>query len=429
MARFASRFLITYMEDKKKEKKESVLTEKERKYLPLRIVGFVLAVIIAVVAITYGVVMIGHKDEGYSKVDADVIDNTLIYQDNIDFRYYFTGSSDEIKTALNELRNRYGVALSRVYRLLDADKEYDGYNNIKTVNVNAGTAVKVGSELYETLKDAYAKTVEKSGYNMFAGALYRKWNSILILDDPLEFDPLYNENEKNRIEKISEAVNDLDNFGLEFDDSAMTVKLTVSGNYRAFVNEYELTDAPIIDLNLLHDAYEIQLIAADLEEKGYKDGFFSSDNGLMMSLSEHDRGLLYDFTLYDNGNIMPAATAGMKKGSVVSKTRAYAEKSREYFYYTADLDGVTYRRNPYVPSDGVFSDVVMSSYIYSDTSSLADVCYESIKIVSKKTAEEVSELVNSMKNPAAYTLQSDTKPKLYTNSSAAEYYTVSDDYK
>lgn len=398
--------------------------KKSKKKLVIRIVCFAVAVIVAVGAITYGVVMLGHMDEGYTTVEADVIDSTLIYQGNIVFQYYFTGSSDEMKKVLRELKNRYGVALSRVYRLIDAEVEYDGYNNIKTINKNPGTAVKVGDELYEVLKDAYEKTLLKKGYNMFAGALYREWNSILVLEDPYEFDPLNNETEKNRIEKISEQVNDLDNFELEFDDQAKTVKLTLSGKYRAFVNDFELTEAPVIDLNLLHDAYEIQLIADDLEEKGYNNGYFESANGLVLSLSGHDTGAQYYFLAYYNGGITAAAISDMKKKSAVSQFRAFPYNASEHYFHTVEKDGKTYRRNPYLPSDGVFSDVIMSSYILAENSPLADVCFYNIMLSYLKTAEDVAAAVNGLDVSVAYILQSDSTNKLYMNKAAEKTFTL-----
>ena len=407
------------MDDNKvKEKKEEEGSSKKK--LVLRIIGFAVALTVAVAAFTYGVVMIGHKDAGYNTVEADLVDSTLVNHGNLKFEYYFTGSSSEIKRALNGLRNRYGVALNRAFKMLDSETEYDGFNNIATVNVNNGAAVTVNQELYNVLFDAYTKTKENKGYNMFAGALYKEWNSILILEDPLEYDPLFNEAEAKRLQKIAETVNDLDNFELVFNSEAKSVKLSVSGNYKAFVSEYELTDAPIIDLNLLYDAYELTLIADVLNGEGYTNGYFTTASGLSLSLDEHDNEAVYDFLYLDeNGTLSSAANAKMTKCSVMSRFCVLPYKENEYYYYTAVKDGKTYNRNPYYTADGEFSGIIKSSYAISDKRSAADVCYANIVLFAAKTPEDAAKAIESFTDiSAAYILQNDDKPTFYTNKAA-----------
>ena len=407
-------------ERKKKKKKEKTGDiEVSTKHLPLRIAAFAIAVIAAVGFITYGIVMIGHKSEGYETVEPDAIDSTVIYSGNLQLNYYFTGNSDEIKHKLNELKNRYGIVINRAYKLLDSRTEYDDFNNIHTINTSIGTAVKVIPELYDVLYDAYAKTLEQKGFNMFAGALYREWNSILVLDEPLEYDPLNNENEAERIKEISARVNDLNNFELIFDKDAQTVKLVVSGNYKAFVNEYELADAPIIDLNLLYDAYELKIISESLEKDGFDNGYFTSTNGLSLSLSAHDNEAVYDFLYVDDGTLSSAANAKMTKGSAMSRFRTNTASEKEYFYYTVEKDGKTYLRNPFITADGEFNDVILSSYTLSDTRSVVDVCYANIVLHAKKTAADAAAEAENMSGICvAYILQADEKPVLYTNKAA-----------
>ena len=389
------------------------------KHIPLRIVGFVLAVIVLIASFTYFFVMLGHKSEGYNDVEPELSNDTLVYYENIRFRYYFTGRSNDIKRQLKELRAEYTRALNRSYKLLDASVEYDQFNNIKTVNKSLGKKVVCSSELYATLKDAYARTLQNKGYNMFAGALYSEWNGVIILEDPLEYDPLFNEKEKTRLEAISEAVNDPGSFTLEFDDNDSSVKLSVSEKYASFVEEYELQDAPVIDLNLLHDAYELKLIADEIGGKGWVNGFFEMTSGLTLSLPEHETDVLIEYNSMFDGVENAAATVKMTKGSASSRFRSYAATEPEYRYYTAVKDGETYRRNPNITSSGTLNDVLASSFAFSSSASVVDVCYANIVLYAQTGAGDAAAAANAMTGvSAAYTLQADLEKTFYANAEA-----------
>ena len=109
----------------------------------------------------------------------------------------------------------------------------------------------------------------------------------------------------------------------------------------------------------------------------------------------------------------------MTKGSAVSQFRAFPLEDNEYFYYTVENGGKTYKRNPYVTSDGEFKDVILSSYTLSDTRSVVDVCYANIVLHAEKTAAGVAAETEDMSGIcAAYILQADEKPVLYTNKAA-----------
>ena len=206
-----------------------------KKHLILRIIGFALASLIAVGAITYGVIMLSHKDEGYQEIEPYMLDDSTSPPDNVKFNYYFTGKSNEIRQYMNVVKDDYSVAFNRIYKQLDPYNVYSAIVNINTLNKNTGKKTEVSEELYGVLKDAYEKTEKCEGYNMFAGALYYEWNSIIILEEPYEADPLLNESEKERLSRISEQVNDLSNFTLIFDDSAKTVTFDVSEEYKKFI--------------------------------------------------------------------------------------------------------------------------------------------------------------------------------------------------
>ena len=154
------------------------------KHVGLRIALTAMALVIAVVAFSIAIVNMGKKSPGYQLIEAKTDKEALTYNNAVSFRYWFDGTSNEIKRGINGLVLEYTPILSAAYKQLDNQNSYTGQVSIGMINENKGSVVNVSPELYAVLKDAYAKTLEGRGYNMFAGALFAEWKSIQILDDP-----------------------------------------------------------------------------------------------------------------------------------------------------------------------------------------------------------------------------------------------------
>ncbi|MBQ3316462.1 MAG: hypothetical protein IJG69_00780, partial [Spirochaetales bacterium] len=169
------------------------------KHIGLRIALTAVAFVIAVVAFTYGVTRIGHKDPGYHNIEAKVAADTILMNKAVTLKYWFDGKSNAIKQGINAVTEVYSPVLSAAYRELDHQNTHDGVVSIATLNQNQGQELTVSPQLYSVLKDAYRRTLEQKGYNMFAGALYAEWESILILDEPADFDPANNPDQAKRI--------------------------------------------------------------------------------------------------------------------------------------------------------------------------------------------------------------------------------------
>lgn len=255
------------------------------KHVGLRVVFFVVAVVVAVGAFSYGISALGAKQSGYQLIEASADSDAPFYNREISFGYYLEGSSGAIKKATKELVGVYTPILAAAYKQLDSSVEYAGAVSIGALNNHLGEEIGVSAELYDVLKDAYARTLERRNFNMFAGALYAEWKSVLILDDPAGFDPLTNEDMAARFADIAAQVSNLDNFSLEFlDDERHIVRFSVSDGYAAFCKEMEI-EAEALDLNLLTNAYRLEMIASALEDLGFTDGYLLSQDGLAITLS------------------------------------------------------------------------------------------------------------------------------------------------
>lgn len=347
------------------------------KHIGLRVVLFIVALVLAASAFSIGVSSIGKKESGYQKVSTS---------GDFAFYYYFEGTSNSIKKELKALQTSYSAILSGYCDQLD----------IAIAALNEGSEVSVPSQVYAVLKDAYKRTLEKKNFNMFAGALYAEWKSILILDEASAFDPLNNEYMAYRISEIAREVSDLSNFSLEFlDDSTCTVRFRVSEHYSNFAAEFEL-EAGALDLNLMTSAYKLSLIASELEALGYDKGYLVSTDGLVVTLSKTPE---QSYVLYglEEGTVVGSAEdlAVIERGSVAVKgasSKAFMSAFAFGSYYNATVNG-RLRHLFFDTTTGEINDVILACTIISETetigSSVVEDMAQLLYLCSLKTKEAV----------------------------------------
>ena len=382
--------------------------EVSEKHIGLRIAVTAVALVIAVVAFTIGVVNIGKKTPGYQNIEAKVDAEAILYNDAVLYRYWFGGTSNEIKRSINALVLEYTPILSAAYKQTDHQNTYSGQVSIGTINQHPGEVVTVSPELYAILKDAYAKTLEGCGYNMFAGALYAEWKSIQILEDPKEFDPANNENTAERLHAIAAVVNDLSNFNLEFlDDSTCALRFSTASGYDDFCREYEIT-AYALDLNNLRDAYMLSMMGPALVADGYSLGHLTTPEGLALNTSP--RGTLsFDLHTWEYGKDSVYASVELDGVFSAATFTAYSMGS-DYGYsveISADPTASTgsngiqqdpsastgsnrlYRHLYFDVRTGDFTDVLMSATVISKDMDIVENAYQNIILNTLKTEQEV----------------------------------------
>ena len=398
-------------------------TPMDSKKLILRVILFIVAFAIAVISFARAVVNIGAKEEGYHEVETNADENAMFYGSGISLNYYFTGSSDEIKSKLNEVKNFYSASLNQIYKLLDAENEYEGCNNLATLNHNLGKEIEIDERLYQILVDAYGKTQERQNFNMFAGTVFSEWNGILILSDAASFDPLFNESEKERLEAISEKTANLSYFSLDFvDDEKHLVKFSVSQEYLQFMEEMEISSS-ILDLNSMRDAYEVQMVAKELSQGGFLDGYLMTESGINYLMGEHRPGA---FCVYGkNEDAVPLiGTVEATQGLVFSQISAFPLLDGKG-YYSVEKNGVIYYRYPFFSvQSGDFPEVLSTSYMATTKGNVVDTWYDLLNLHGAKSAGEVESKVASLKQKGAfvaYTLQGNEKNIYIKNENAVSF--------
>ena len=373
------------------------------KHVPLRIAVFVMAFLLAVSAFAFAVTSLGKKEAGYYSISADPNDEAPLYAAGVSLRCWFGGGSDEIKASLIQVQKTYNAVLLESYQLLDAEHEYPAVTNLASLNARIGEPLSLDPRLYDILLDAYAKTQEGRGYNLFAGPLYAEWTTLLYLEEPQGSDPLIDPDEAARLKTLAALAGDLSLYSLTVVDAeSHTLRFDVDPQVLRELEDLEI-DAPILDLNLLHDAYELKLTAAGLESAGFHSGYLSSDSGLSLSLSEMKTG---EFRLYAlNGESAESAAAVVAAGgTAASQFRCFAYTDEaEGFYSVTDGEGNVHFRSPFVPADGVFREKLQSSLVVNLQGDPVEACYHNLCLNSMDTLREAKDLAAESGDPVLYT--------------------------
>ena len=345
------------------------IIEVSDKHVKLRTVLFVISFAVAVATITLGVTRMGHKDPGFYVISGQADEEAMTYQSGVTFSCYFDGKSGEIKDGIKRAGEVYTGSLSTAYKLLDAKKQYNGIVNLAYVNAHLGEEIALPKELYEILVDAWEKTREEAGYSMFAGALSGEWEEIRMLTEPEEYDPLLNADEEERIRKLREATADQSNFDVRIvDEAEHKLMIRVDDDYTELLEQLE-SDRPVLDLNILRDAYEMELVKTQLEAEGFTRGALLTDSGLTVNLSAQDQG---EFGLYTlkNGVVTLKETVPAGAGSVCSFFHCFALE-KEPGYYVLRAGDTDIYRSPFMPLLAEDPELVLASWSISRKGKMA----------------------------------------------------------
>ncbi len=397
---------------KRKDERFTVSTE----HVGIRTAAFILVFAVAVGAFGFAFSRLGYKEPGYYEIEAPANDEAPHYRVGFSLVYRFEGESDEIKLRLRELETLYSGVLLRSYQLLDTERTYEGMVNLATLNANLGREVRVSQELYTVLLDGWEKTREGRGANLFAGALLAEWDSMLSLDDLSEFDPALHPERARRLEVLAEETGKLAHFSLEAKESR-DVTVSVSQEYLRFLEEHEYGGA-ILTTGRLTDAYRLEMIRNALEERGFTNGYLTTDSGLTLSLSGHTGG---EYALYgfDGEEVRRCASLPAEPHSACSFLRAFPMEAGEIMYHhIADEAGERYYHPAFSLTAGDFPGILASSCVVRYDGDIVAACYENLSLYGLTGREEIG-AVGPEGATVACTFLGDTEAVVYTNNLAA----------
>lgn len=397
-----------------------------KKQIIIRVILFVIAVVVAAVSFTMGLKSCSSKEPGYYEISAKEDDDVSFYGSNLTFQYYFDGSSADINSSIKALQIDYSKALKDIHIILDSENLYNGYYNLAYVNAHLNTDVQVSEVLYNILQDAYEKTLENNdfnvlssiyvdgNYNLFSNILVNRWKSLLSAKN-LEKDPLNDNSEKEFIEEIASYF-DSTNFSIDFKDNN-TIKVNVSQRFLDYYNSTGFED-PIVDLNMMYEAYKVDYVVKYLSNLNYKNGYIITSNGLCVFLGNNPYTTYGFFDVIGNEAIEMASVDASSKISIFEPT-VYAYSSTDY-YYAFTKDNVNYYRSLYIDiSRGFSNDLVKNVYIECEAFNIIDIYYIGINAYGFDDISLLNAYIKKCENDnshikIAYTLTDNSKV-LYVN--------------
>ena len=376
----------------KKEQETIVISNK---HLPLRIALFVAALALAIFAFSKAITNLGIHEEGYYTIQAASDKEAANYTSGIELSYHIKGESvGEMRELYRGVTNEYTSILARAYKLLDNTASYEGYNNLAYIYQHQGEKIVLSEELFDILDDAYKKTLEQRGFNMFAGALYKEWSDVVYSYDHEEIDPSVNEEEASRIAKIAALVNDLSNFELVLDKAETPVIFNVSGEYEEAAEQLGI-EVPALDLNLMKYAYMMEMIRAHFEAAGLTDGILTSDNGLLSgqySLVINMEDVAMKYPVYDrrDGVVYKFQDANMDGKFSLAAFHAFPMTEADLSSYVIkDEEGKEHLRNMYFDvQTGFHTEMIDMDYCFALSSCITDAAYANLCINTAKTEDE-----------------------------------------
>ena len=335
---------------------KAINIKSDKKSLIKRIILFVVFLLIAVISLTYGFSACSSQysvKEGLERIKINSIrlpNNQIItpFEGEINFYFYVEKKKKQSPADHLALINKaYSQIAYETYLTLNSNFEFDEFVSIAYINNHPNTDIKVSDLLYNTLYDAYQKTIQKdSPYNVFAGQIADFWTGI-VNDSSKGVDPEFHVTNRQRLEKMVESLKQKDQYRLEFNEENKTIKYVVSEEFKANLK---------LDLNVLYEAYAIQEMADYLLTYNFNKGYFVSKNGFFHHLKEYwseDNKVQISTNLYLNNleeeryDTLNISSFQMDKSVYGSTFTNYYLSSNDNQRYQIKNENKVIRRHPY----------------------------------------------------------------------------------
>lgn len=382
-------------------KKESRRIGKEPKKIVLSLSKdkLILRAIIAGVCLFLGVgLLLNSCSKMFNKSQYLVIDypefedsnkvKVTLFDGSVDLSYYYTSDSEDSRSiVMDKIENIFNDNMIYLHKLCDYDQLYienDTYLiNLKYINDNPNTWLKVSDSLYSLLKEAENLRINTDGkYSIFSGKLNEIWGDIFAnygvygndASNVSLFDPMYDESKKGLIETVVEKINK-DTTNLEFNDSKKEVKFNVFEEDIDFVK---------LDFGLLETSFYMDTLKKLLLEQNLDSGYISSSNGMVATLGTNKNNISWGFDSYSFQSIYNVNESIIYDYSIEFlgrlnymsfnpmfniKNHSYA--SNNYYFFSND-DKMYVRSMIINAKTGYTSDTTHSTFTFSDQSSLCE---------------------------------------------------------
>ena len=373
------------------------MENKTNKKFIINIVAFVIVLAIAATAFSVGFTQLTKQDEGIALIEEYPDSDAGLYAQDFELYYNLYGKQSDIKAVKKALSELFSTRLLYIYKLTDPENEYENMNNLATINHNPGQAVKIDETLYNMLKRAYG--LSSDGYSLFAGGFYKTFNALIYAGDAQEQDPIINPENREMIASLLASALDPAN-NLAFNDDTLEVTLTVSDSLK---NNSYAESMPVVDLNYLRNAFLANEIAAYLSDKGYKEGYILTKDGLTVMLRSFAGGS-YILNRKDGTSERVPITTGSCSSSINNFFTGILDAGE---YSLTGKGGEDIIRTPFIIlTETGLNDAIESVMSISESGDAVSAKYSAMMLLTKvgDNNEELKEA-----------LESETDTKIYFN--------------
>ncbi len=332
----------------------------------LRLILLVVFLLIGMVALFYGLTTALNTDPGWKIVEVESSD--LNCSGDFVLNYYLGDAGVSATVEYKQLSAVYTEATVKGFWLFHESVLTDKLNNVAYLNTHPNEIVTVDPVLYQ----AFALIQQNEIRSLYLGPVYIEYDRIFRSESEGEaksFDPAQNAEQAAYIQEIAAFANDPEQINLELLGNNQ-VRLKVSEEYLAYIQENELTD--LLNFGWMKNAFIADYLAEVLLDAGFTKGFLVSYDGFTRNLD--NREILYNFNLFDregNDIYMPALMEYNKPISIVFlRNYPMSDQDQRHYYRFSNGRIVT---SCIDPQDGMSKSAVDNVVSYSYQAGCAEI--------------------------------------------------------
>ena len=367
------------------EEKPKQVIEVEEKHVKVRFVLMIVCIVVAMIAIgiwLYGLLTV---EPGWYSISANVSENHC--GNEFSFAYEVGASGMDGKTEKAAVTKIYSKACKEAYDLFTWDVEDPVQTGIRYVSDHPNQVVAVDPRLYKAL------ALVKDSRLLYMGAVNAEYAKLfLIPEEQLAalYDPAQNPDKKAFITELMGYVGSDSHIRLEM-LGENKVRLYVSAAYLNYALANDIT--AFLDFGWMKNAFIIDMLAEELNAKGYTRGYISSFDGFERYLAAED--VQYSRPVYDrfeNGINRPGLYSVKGGGSRVFFRNYPLVDEDRWHYYSFPSTGTI--ASVYVdPTDGICKSATDNLVVYSREASCGELVLTCAHLFLTEVLDE-SALVN-----------------------------------
>ena len=365
------------------------------KHFNLRVVLVILALVIGISAIAYGVSSCLNSEPGWQEIESESVEINC----SADFTFqYCLGQSDMSATAeRKQLTALYTQLVEKGYQIFTADEGFDGVNNVFYVNAHVNEDITVDTALY----DALVLVNQYDFRYLFLAPVWQEYEAVFLCttdSEAMRYDPTRSEEMKAYFAEICTFINDPSMIDLQILGDNR-IRLNVDKEYLDFAEGNGITD--FLDFGWMVNAFIADYIADSVAENGFTNGYLASYDGFTRNLDQ--RGETYGLNIFDlvGQDIYRPAVIHYTGPMAAVNLRSYPMVEEDRWHYYGFEDGAVLTLQVDT-ADGLYRSSMNDLLSYSYDTGCAEVLLQILPIYIAQNLD--TEALNSLSEIGVYSV-------------------------